>query len=330
VLVRFGLTALRDRASLGLRALFQETGLAEKSLFDAEDIGFGLAPRINAAGRLGQARLAVELLTTDSTERAVMLARHLDEQNKTRQQVERKIHKQAKELVLQHPEWQTDPVLVLAHHEWHSGIIGIVASRIAEHFAKPTVMIALNVQDGIGQGSARSFAGYDLHAGLSACAHHLLKFGGHQAAAGLRIEASRIDEFRRDFAAEARSFTPRPEDVDLQVDAEIRLADLNVKAVLELDRLGPFGRSNPRPVFVSTRVELAEPPRTMGEGDRHLQVRLKHFGKTLRAVAFGKGDWAAEIAAAPGPLSISFAPVINRFRGQENVELQLIDWKSDP
>jgi single-stranded-DNA-specific exonuclease len=83
-------------------------------------------------------------------------------------------------------------------------------------------------------------------------------------------------------------------------------------------------------VFVSTRVELAEPPRTMGEGDRHLQVRLKHFGKTLRAVAFGKGDWAAEIAAAPGPLSISFAPVINRFRGQENVELQLIDWKSDP
>ena len=330
VLVRYGLTALRDRASLGLRALFQETGLAEKSLFDSEDIGFGLAPRINAAGRLGQARLAVELLTTDSTERAVMLARHLDEQNKTRQQVERRIHKQAKELVLQHAEWQAEPVLVLAHHEWHSGIIGIVASRIAEHFAKPTVMIALNAQDGIGQGSARSFAGYDLHAGLSACAQHLLKFGGHQAAAGLRIEAARIEEFRRAFAAEARSFSPRPEDLDLQIDAEIRLADLNVKAVLELDRLGPFGRSNPRPVFVSTRVELAEPPRTMGEGDRHLQVWLKHFGKTLRAVAFGKGDWAAEMAAAPGPLSISFAPVINRFRGQENVELQLIDWKSDP
>ena len=329
VLVRYGLTALRDRASLGLRALFEETGLAEKSLFDAEDIGFALAPRINAAGRLGQARLAVELLTTDNTERATMLARYLDEQNKTRQQVERKIHKQAKELVAQHPDWQADPVLVLAHHEWHPGIIGIVASRIAENFEKPTVMIALNAQDGIGQGSARSFAGYDLHAGLSGCREHLLKFGGHHAAAGLRIEGSRIDDFRRAFCAEARSFTPRQEDLDLQVDAEIRLADLNVKAVLELDRLGPFGRDNPRPVFVSTRVELAEPPRTMGEGDRHLQVKLKHFGKTLRAVAFGRGDWAAEIAAAPGPLAISFAPVINRFRGQENVELQLLDWKSD-
>lgn len=329
VLVRFGLTALRDRASLGLRALFQETGMAEKPVFDAEDIGFALAPRINAAGRLGQARLAVELLITDSSERAVMLARHLDEQNKTRQQVERKIHKQAKELVTQHPEWQDDRVLVLAHHEWHSGIIGIVAGRIAEHFGKPTVMIALNVQDGIGQGSARSFAGYNLHAGLTACGQHLLRFGGHPAAAGLRIEASRIEDFRRDFAAEARSFTPSSEDLALKIDAEIRLADLNVKSVLELDRLGPFGRENPRPVFVSTRVELAEPPRTMGEGDRHLQVRLRHFGKTLRAVAFGKGEWAAELAAAPGPLSISFAPVINRFRGQENVELQLLDWKCD-
>ncbi|MCY2964080.1 MAG: single-stranded-DNA-specific exonuclease RecJ [Planctomycetota bacterium] len=318
VLVRYGLGALRERASLGLRALFGVTKLEEKKLFEAEDVGFALAPRINAAGRLGQARLAVELL-----------ASYLDEQNKTRQTVERRMVKQAKELVAEHPEWATHPALVLAHYEWHAGIIGIVASRIAEHYQKPTVLIALNAQDGMGQGSARSFAGYDLHAGLASCSQHLTKFGGHQAAAGLRISADLIDEFRLAFCEKAGTFTASPRDLELQIDAEIRLAELTVQAVTELERLGPFGRSNPRPVFVSTRVELAEPPRTMGEGDRHLSLRLRHYGKVLRAVAFGRGEWAAEIAAAPGPLSISFAPVINRFRGQQNVELQLMDWKSE-
>ncbi|MSR58536.1 MAG: single-stranded-DNA-specific exonuclease RecJ [Planctomycetaceae bacterium] len=328
VFVRFGLQSLRERASPGLQALLKVTKLHDKSVFSAEDIGFSIAPRINAAGRLGQARLAVELLTTDNLERAGMLAAYLEEQNKARQTVERRIFKQAKELLEAHPEWNDQPAIVLTATDWHAGVIGIVASRVAEHCQKPAVMIAVNLDEQLGQGSARTFGGFDLHAGLAACAEHLQTFGGHQAAAGLRIVAEKIDPFREAFCRYVGSHhIVNPIDLELKIDAEVRLADLTVRAVTELDRLGPFGRSNPRPVLASSRVELAEAPRKMGEGERHLSLKLRHYGKTMRAVAFGKAEWADQIAAVAGPISISFAPSINRFRGQENVELQLLDWQ---
>jgi single-stranded-DNA-specific exonuclease len=115
----------------------------------------------------------------------------------------------------------------------------------------------------------------------------------------------------------------------LRIDAEVRLADVSRRAVLELDRLGPFGQKNPRPTFAATRVELTEPARTMGEGDRHLSVRLKQYGTTLRAIAFGRGEWAEQLSAAEGPISISFAAEMNRFRGRETVELKLLDWQAE-
>ena len=328
VLVRYGLQSLRERCSPGLKALMQVTKLNEKPMLDAEDIAFSLAPRINAAGRLGQARLAVELLTTDNLERAAMLANYLEEQNKARQTVERRMFKQAKELLEENPAWLDCPALVLASTEWHAGVIGILASRVAEHYQKPAVMIAINSQDQIGQGSARTFGRFDLHRGLTACSGLLQTFGGHQAAAGLRVATDRIDAFRDAFCEHvAANHVLDEKDLELRIDAEVRLADLTLRAVSELDRLGPFGRSNPRPVFASSRVELTEPPRRMGEGERHLSLRLRHYGKIMRAVAFGRGEWAEEITAANGPISISFAPSINRYRGQENVELQLIDWR---
>jgi len=331
VLVRFGLKSLCERSSPGLKALLRVTGLAEKTALTAEDIGFGIAPRINAAGRLGQARLAVELLTTESPERAAMLAAYLEEQNKARQTVERRMFKQAKELVAAHPEWFDHAALVLEHHDWHAGVIGIVASRVAEQFQKPAVLIALAAPDQPGHGSARTFGRVDLHAALSACADDLITFGGHRAAAGLRISADRIPQFREafcGFAAENQRVDAG--DLQLQIDAEVRLADLTLRAVAELERLGPFGRANPRPVLASSRVELAEPPKKMGEGERHLDLRVRHYGKVMRAIAFGRSEWADEIAAVNGPFSISFAAGINRFRGQQNVELQLVDWQRAP
>jgi len=330
VLVRYGLKSLCERSSTGLKALFRATGLADRDVLSAEDIGFTIAPRINAAGRLGQARLAVELLTTENAERATMLAAYLEEQNKARQTVERRMFKQAKELVAEHPEWADQAALVLEHHDWHAGVIGIVASRVAEQYQKPAVLIALSAPDQPGQGSARTFGRYDLHAGLSACANELVTFGGHRAAAGMRISSDCIARFREAFcrhAAEHQSV--ERDDFELRIDAEVRLADLTHKAVTELERLGPFGRANPRPVLASTRVELAEPPRKMGEGERHLDLRVRHYGKIMRAIAFGRGEWADEIAAVQGPFSISFAASINRFRGQENVELQLLDWQRE-
>lgn len=330
VIVRYGLKSLRELSGPGLKALLTVAGLHEKVQFTAEDVGFSLAPRINAAGRMGQARLAVELFTTTDSDRATKLADYLEEQNKMRQTVERKILKQARDLVAENPAWNDHRALVLAHHDWHAGVIGIVASRVAEAFEKPAVMIALNHQDQTGQGSARSFAGFDLHSGLTACSEFLTTFGGHKAAAGLRIAADRIDGFREAFCRYVgENHDVRPRDLELTVDAEVRLADLTLKAVTEIDRLGPFGQGNRRPVFASSQVELVEPPRKIGGGERHLSLLVKQYGKSMRAVAFGRAEWADEMAAHRGTFAISYAPHINSFRGRESVELQLIDWQPE-
>lgn len=328
IIVRYGLASLLERSSPGLKALMKIAGSGSQKTLTAEDIGFGIGPRINAAGRLGQARLAVELLTTDDQERVVALVEYLEQLNGNRKTVERRILRQAKELVAENPHWLEQKALVLAHADWHPGVIGIVANRVAEHFERPTILISLHRPDEPGQGSGRSFAGFDLHSGLVHCREYLKTFGGHKVAAGLKIERDQIDAFRIDLCEYvAANHEVKSSDVELAIDAEVRLADLTHKAVTGLEELGPFGAANPRPVFASTKVELAGKPKKMGEGERHLDLRVRHYGTTLRAVAFGKGEWADEIAAVDGPISICFAPVINRFRGQENVEMHLIDWQ---
>jgi len=327
VIVRYGLQSLRGMGSPGLKALLQVAKLADKEALRADDIAFGIGPRINAAGRLGQARLAVELLTTEDPERAGQLAAWLDQLNDNRKTVERRILRQAKDMVEENSAWQQHKTLVLAHHEWHPGVIGIVASRVAEEFDKPAILIALK-DDGTGTGSGRSFAGFQLYDALDACRGHLLQFGGHKAAAGLKLQAGNVEAFRESLAAwAAEHFHPTAEDTQLRIDAEVLLSEVNLRAVTELDRLGPFGAANPTPRFMASYVELAEPPKTMGEGARHLSVRIRQQGTVLRGVAFGRAEWAEEMAKVGGPLHISFQPNINTFQGMNRVELQLIDWK---
>jgi single-stranded-DNA-specific exonuclease len=290
ILVRYGLTSLPEKASLGMKALMKIAGFEGKSELQAEDIAFGIAPRINAAGRLGQARLAVELLTTEDPERARTLAEYIDEQNKVRQTVERKVFKQAKELVEAHPEWLEGAAMVLAHAEWHPGVIGIVASRVTEHFQKPAVMIAINQSEGIGQGSGRTFGSFDLHAGLTACAEHLIGFGGHKAAAGMKIAAGNIDAFRVAFCQHVTTnHAVLESDLEQRIDGEVRLSDLTLQAIVEMDRLGPFGRDNVRPVFACQGVELAEPPRKIGEGERHLSRTRRLGGRDFQS-SRGRGQ----------------------------------------
>ncbi|MEZ6058611.1 MAG: single-stranded-DNA-specific exonuclease RecJ [Planctomycetaceae bacterium] len=328
ILVANGLQSLANRATLGMKALMKVAGIEEGKVLTAEDIGFAIGPRINAAGRLGQARLAVELLTTDNATRAAQLAEYVDQLNKNRQTVERRIFKEAKEQV-ESNGWEDRAALVLASGEWHPGVIGIVASRIAEHFEKPTVLIALNDTEGTGQGSGRSFNGFDLYSALASCQEHLLGFGGHRAAAGVRVDVERLEQFRvalHEYAATQQDADEG--DIVLPIDAEVTFADLHHKAVQELERLGPFGAEHRRPRFVANRVELVDPPKKMGGGDRHLSLKLKQGHKVLRAIAFGKGDWADEIAAATGSLSFCFSAGFNSYRGYESVELQLIDWQS--
>lgn len=328
ILVHHGLASLKRQPSVGTAALAKVAGTADKGSLDAEDIAFSLAPRLNAAGRLGQAQLAVELLLTDREDRAQQLAEYLDGLNSTRQTLERKIylaaHKQAKEQF----DPANDPALVLAEAGWHPGVIGIVAGRLAEKYHRPVVIVSLDSTDARpAVGSARSVPGVNLHEALCACREHLVSFGGHAAAAGLTIEPSRIEAFRGDFCEQiAMQMTEAPAP-EVRIDAEAPLGAFSLRVAEQIERMAPFGHGNPRPILCASGVRLHGAPRLMGSHEQHLAVEFVQDGVRLRAVAFGCGDWAKELARAQQPIDVVFRPVINTFRGQRRAEAHLVDWR---
>lgn len=330
ILVRHGLNCLRHFPTLGITSLEKVTGLDKKPQLDCEDLGFTIGPRLNAAGRLGQAPLALELLTTDSPERALKLAEFIHGLNEQRQTLERSVYKAANKLAHETCNPLTTPALVLAGRGWHPGVIGIVAGRLAEHYHRPTILISLDELGAKpGMGSGRSAGGFDLHAGLAACSQHLVCHGGHQAAAGLTINESAIEPFRRDFCAHAERIISQEERIaELFVDAETPLTALTFQTVRQIESLAPFGHGNERPMLCTSDVRLTEPPRRIGSTGHHLSLRLEQHGVALRAVAFGGGDWEQDLNAAIGPLSVAFKPIINNFRGRVTVEMQLADWRA--
>jgi single-stranded-DNA-specific exonuclease len=329
VLVSYGLRSLVERAPLGLKMLMKEAKLQDKPSLSAEDIGFGIAPRLNAAGRLGQAQLGIELLVTESTERAEQLAAYINELNNSRDSIETSIYRAALKQAQEEFDPENDPALVLAGRGWHAGVIGIVAGRIAEKFHRPTVIVSLDpLGNKVGTGSARSPNGLALHKAFAACSTHLAGFGGHAAAAGLRIDEAHIDAFRAEFCDHAASLmTPAQRKAELRIDAEAAFSQLTLPTVRQIEQLAPFGAGNPRPVLCASNVKLAAPPKRMGGGERHLSVRLTQGAKALRAVAFGQGDWVDELAQLDGPIDVAYRPVINDYRGMQSVEIHLVDWR---
>lgn len=328
ILVRNGLNALRHSPAVGVSELERVAKLTSKPELGGEDLGFAIAPRLNAAGRLGQAELGVELLSTDDAERAAELADYIDELNEQRKSIERSVLLAARKQAKQRFDPIHDPALVLADHGWHAGVIGIVAGKLAEQYHKPVVVVSLDKLGAKpGTGSGRSIPGFDLHAAFAAAGEHLISHGGHAAAAGLRIDESNLDAFRIDFCAYASGqLGPDGQSGELTIDAEAPLASLTHQTVSQIERLAPFGHGNLRPTLCTSGVRLAGPPRRMG-GGRHLSVSLEQHGVKLRAVAFGEGDWEDELARVSGPLEIAFQPVINTFRGYRSVEMHLADWK---
>lgn len=332
VLVTHGLASLKQQPTVGLSALMRIAGLNDKPVLSSEDLAFTIGPRLNAAGRLGQAQLAVELLATESPDRAAALAEYLHELNNSRGSLERSIMLAASKQIREHFDPEADAALVLADHDWHPGVIGIVAGRLVDKHHRPVIVVSLD-KLGVkpGQGSARSVPGFDLHAALSECSHHLVSYGGHAAAAGLKIEEQRIEAFRTDFCEHAaRCIQAEGRVAEVAIDAEAPLSSLTLSAVEQLERLAPFGNGNTRPLLATSDVELAEPPKRMGDGGRHVSLVLRHHGVTARAVAFGQGDWADELAVIDGPISVAYRPTINHFRGRRSVDLHLVDWKRAP
>jgi single-stranded-DNA-specific exonuclease len=329
IIVRHGLLSLKQRPPEGLRALMRMTGLEEKSSLTAEDIGFMIGPHLNAAGRLGQAPLGLELLTTDDPQRAEALATYLGELNDNRKRLERRIYTQAKKQIVEQFDVENDPAVVVAGRGWEPGVVGVVAGRLAEKYHRPTIVIAMDrIQAAAATGSGRSVAGLNLYQALQACDQHLVKHGGHAAAVGLTVEESQIDAFRNTFFEHvAEALSQQDLEEEIAIDAETALSQLTMSTVEQIEQLAPFGNGNPRPLLCAAGVEVAGTPKRMGGGDRHLSAMFSQHSVKLRAVAFGQGDWAEELDQVSGPIDIVYQPMINEFRGRRSVEIQLVDWR---
>jgi single-stranded-DNA-specific exonuclease len=338
ILVRYGLNRLRQTTLPGLQALCTCAGFAPGAELRASDIGFKLAPRLNAAGRLGCARLVVDLLTTSRPEQAVELARYLDEQNNQRQTLERRMLADARKMI-QEKQLGSDPALVLAHPAWHAGIIGIVAGRLVDQYGRPAVMIALpdpNAQgDGlhvhVGMGSGRSVPGFALHEALHSCSDLLLGYGGHAAAAGLRILPENIDAFRARLCEYAAAHFPDGPPAPLLVlDAESPLHMITTGLLADLDRLEPYGAENRRPMFLAGGLQVKGEPRKVGAGERHLSFRVSQQGTSLKAIAWGMAERAEELMSAGGACCLAFTPKLNEWNGLRSVDLEVSDFQAGP
>jgi single-stranded-DNA-specific exonuclease len=313
-LARRGLKALAGTRKPGLRALMA-IARVEPGRVCERALGFALAPRLNAAGRMQRADAGLELLLTDSATRAVEVAQELDRANRQRRLVETRIRYAAEAQITRLGEL---PAYVLADAEWHAGVIGIVASRLSERHRRPVVLIALGAERG--KGSGRSVEGFDLLAGLSACGEHLLRYGGHRAAAGIEIEADRVGGFAAALCEHAeRVISPEAMEAVERVDAVVGGDEVGMALAEELQGLAPFGRCNP-PVSLLLEDARFRDLRPMGEG-KHVRFTVESCGARSRAVAFGTG---ARLPVAEGALAqATFALEINEWGGVSEPRLVL-------
>jgi single-stranded-DNA-specific exonuclease len=297
----------------------------ENQKIDSEKVGFWLAPRLNAAGRMGHAQLAVELLTRADEQRAKEILLYLEDQNRGRQSLERRIFKQACEKIDKHNlASDAHRAIVLASEQWHPGVIGIVASRVVERYNRPTILIAL--KEGEGQGSGRSIKHFALHQALADCAEHLISFGGHAMAAGLRIEEGRIEPFADAFVQRAnQALTGKDLDPALHLDAEVSLSEMTEPVVRELHRLAPFGMGNPKPKFASAMLELDGEPRAVGKSGEHLQIQFTDGRTRRKAIAFRAREMLQPLIDHRR-CRVAFEPVLNTYNGRTSVELSVIDF----
>ena len=319
-IVSMGLDAIGHSDFTGLHALLREAGLADKPISSIQ-VGFVLAPRINAAGRMGRAALAAELLLTDDPAEAEEKARELCELNRERQSVEQEIYAKAVEQLETLPP-EEKYALVLASEDWHQGVVGIVASRLSEKYSCPSFMIHL--QGGVGKGSCRSYGGFNLFSALEACSELLLGFGGHELAAGFTIEEANIPAFRKKMNRYVREHTGRTPPVSsLAIDAELtRPALVTLDEVERLGELEPYGAGNDRPVFCF-RGALLESAQSVGQ-NRHLKVRLQKGHTSFEGIFFSVTAEDAGVAAG-SRVDAAFYLQVNEFRGSRTVQLQLLD-----
>lgn len=319
VFVRYGLKMLAETRNVGMRALLRASGLDGKQL-TAGRIGFILAPRLNAAGRLGHALRGVELLLTEDEHQANVIARELEELNRRRQEIDHATLEQARERVL---AMDLDEMfsIVLADDSWHPGVVGIVASRLVEEFGRPTVLIALTGD--LGKGSGRSIPKFDLHGALGQAREHLLRYGGHRVAAGVTIARHKVPDFAARFNEIARSqLTPADLVPEIRVDLEVSIEGLDARIESLFRHFEPFGIGNPTPVLLARNVVIARPPRVVGQDG--LRLVLDTGTGSLDAIGWGLATRALEFQ--PGTrVDIAFRLERDDYRGESYLQARIAD-----
>ncbi|MBS1817708.1 MAG: single-stranded-DNA-specific exonuclease RecJ [Acidobacteria bacterium] len=325
VIAKVGLDLLsRGPHKVGLRALLDVCGLSGKTI-DSYHIGFMLAPRVNAAGRMSTPDLAARLLLANDEGMAAearALAQQLDGENVRRQEEEAEILAAAKKIVQNDPEVGARSVLVVAGEGWHRGVIGIVASKLVDSFHRPAIV--LSIEDGVAHGSCRSIPHFDMLAALEECAPFFIRFGGHKQAAGLTMDAARVREFRlavnerADLMLGPEQLMPR-----LRIDSDLGFRGITSDVAAGVCSLAPFGAGNPRPVFAARRVEVVDGPRKLKE--RHLKMALRQDGRVFRAIAWRAAEKHDQIVGSRSAIDVAFSLEQNQFNGETYVELTLAD-----
>ena len=323
VIVHYGLQELTHTLKPGLQALRQVSGRQGKAA-NVGEVGFQLAPRLNASGRLGSAAQSLELLMARDREEAQRLAGLLDAVNQQRRTLQRDVEQMVHERIGQHYGGTPPAAIVLGDADWHLGVVGIVAARIAETYHRPTFLLQINGDTA--RGSGRSIPAFDLYNGLQHCAEWLRQFGGHRYAAGLTMAAEHLPALQEAFIRYADDRL-EPDDMQpvVRLDAVVLLADITEKLVNELTALAPHGSGNPAPVFAAYGVRRASPIRRLGQEGQHARFRVEQDDVSREAIAFQQGDHVAEVAAGGGEFDIAFTPVINTWRDRRTLELQLRD-----
>jgi single-stranded-DNA-specific exonuclease len=321
VLAHYGLNCLKSSRLLGIRALIKSAGLAEQNI-DCYHVGFLLAPRLNACGRMGHANLAAAMLTDADEKKADEIAIYLEEQNRARQAIERKILDEAL-LQIDQNGLHDNRALVLAGEGWHAGVVGIVASRLVDRFHRPAIMIALT--NGAGQGSGRSIAGFHLAHALESCGQYLETFGGHEMAVGLKIRSENFPAFRDAFLHRANStIDPTLLTPELRLDCLAELGNMSIPLINEIKRLSPFGHGNRRPLLYCRNLTLAGPPRRVGKSGDHLQLFVRQGNNHMKCIAFGAGEMFDKLHEGV-TIDLAVEPQINEYNGRISVELAVKD-----
>ncbi len=327
--VNYGLRLLPSTRLPGLQALLEVCGIAGKKRLGAYNIGYQIAPRLNAVGRMADARAAIEMLVTGDPSTAKRIAAELERHNRKRQSIQRSISEEALDMAASSHDIGSCSCIVLSSPDWHPGVVGLVASKLSEHFARPAFVFF--EEDGIARGSARSVPGLHLFDAVSKCSDMLHRFGGHKGAAGLTLPVENMDRFRETISLVTGDLLgPEPPAAGLEIEGEVELGALSESVVEEFGSLEPYGEGNPQPLFAARGLTIAGNPQVVGSRCNHLSFLAKQNEVALRVIAFGKAEWLESINRRRNEtFSLAFQPRINTFNRNYDVELRAEDMQWD-